>query len=157
MLLKDFDYLSEKIAIFYHGRNRHSSVFGGILSICLIFLVAAYISICINNIYDHKSSDYISYKTHVKDTGYFTFSKNESSIFHFFQFLNDENNKFTKFNTKYVRIFMTRINNGYKNNFENLESNEHWVYNKCRKGIDDKYIPESVFNNKKGDFEEGAC
>ena len=157
MELKNFDYLSQKIAIFYHGRNRHSSVFGGILSILLILLIATYIFYRFINICYHKSSSFVSYKTLIKDTGYFTLSKNEDSIFHFFQFLNNERNQFTKYNTKYVRIFMTRINNGYKNNFENLESNEHWVYNKCRKGIDDKYIPESVFNNKKGDFEEGAC
>ena len=156
MGIKDCDYLSQKIAIFYHGRNRHSSIFGGFLSIFLVFVIGAYILYSLLNIYYHKSSNYISYKTHVKESGYFTFSKNESSIFHFFQFLNIENNQFTEFNTKYVRIFMTHIKNGYKNNYENLNENEHWVYDKCRKGIDDKNIPETVLNNK-SNFEGGAC
>ena len=156
MEIEDFDYLSPKIAIFYHGRNRHSSIFGGILSIILIFLIITYIFYCVINICYHKPSNFITYKTHKKDVGYFAFSKNENNIFHFFQLLNNENNQFTKFNTKYVRIFMTHINNGYKNNFENLKDSEHWVYDKCRKGIDDRNIQEIIFTNKT-DFENGAC
>ena len=156
MGFKDLDYLSQKIAIFYHERNRHSSVFGGILSIFLVFLVATYIFYCIINIYNHKSSNYISYTTRIKDPGYCEFSKNKNTAFHFLQFSNIENNQFETFNPKYIRIFMTRINNGYKSSNRNLKDSEHWVYDKCRKGIDDNGIPESVFNDKTK-FEEGAC
>ena len=156
MALKNYDYLSRKISIFYHGRNRHASAFGGILSICLVFLITTYVFYYILTICYHKSSNFISYKTHIKKHEYFEFSKNESSIFHFFQFLSNENNKFTKFNTKYARIFMTRLHNEYKNIYEKLKDNEHWVYDNCREGIDDKNIPERIFNNKTN-FENGAC
>ena len=156
MRIKDFDYLSPKITIFYHARNRHSSTFGGALSIFLVFIVSIYVIYCIINICYHKSANYNSYKIHVKNPGYFAFSKKENSIFHFFQLLNIENDRFTKFNTKYVRIFMTHTINGYNNVIKNLKDGDHWVYDECRKGIDDKNFPEIAFDNRTN-FEGGAC
>ena len=119
--------------------------------LCLIYIL--YFAI---NIINHHSTNFISYNKYVKDAGYFPFNNDKDGLSHYFQFFDSNSNQILKFNPKYVRIFMTHIYNGYKNNFENLKDNEHWVYDNCKKGIDDKNIPEIVFDNKSS-IETGIC
>ena len=156
MEIKDFDYLSNKTTIFYNERERHSSIIGGVLTLIMITVSIVYTLYLIISIFGHYSSEYISYKAYLRDAGYFPFTNDKNGIFHFFEFINVNDNQFVEFKPKYSRIFMTRIYNGYKNNFKNLKDNEHWVYEKCRKGIDDKNIPQNVFNDKLN-FENNSC
>ena len=148
MGIEYLDYLSQKIYFYYYGKRRHSSIIGGILTIIMIILCTTYILYFMINIANHHSSNFISYNKYVKDAGYLPFNNNEDGISHYFQFFHIGTNQLVNFNPKYIRIFMTRIYNGYKNNFKNLKDNEHWIYDKCRKGVDDKYFPEIVFNNE---------
>ena len=157
MNIKDLDFLSQKISLFYYGRIRHSSGFGGTLSILTCLLSFSYILYHLTNIFKHSSSNFMWYKKYLKDVDIFYFNKNENSIFHYFQFLNTNDKEFGQFNNKYTRIYMTKLFKIYLKNFESLRYHEHWVYDSCRKGIDDKNIPKDAFNDNISTVEGGAC
>ena len=122
----------------------------------MIIICISYIFIFVIQVFQHKNSSYIFYKKYLKNAGHFPFSNDNNGIFHYFQLYNTTENIFVNFNKKFTRIFMTRIYGGYKTNFDFLEEIEHWVYDLCRKGIDDKNIPQEVFSNKTNII-GGAC
>ena len=157
MFIKDFDFLSRKIGIFFHGRKRHVSIAGGILTIIMITSCVVYIGHLIIDIFQHKSSSYVSYTKYEKDINEFSF--NESGLFHFFQFMDIKNDNIGKYDSEYIRIYMTNLHQPYSIEQETLENNEHWIYDSCRKGLDDTFILRDVFmdNEDENDFINGAC
>ena len=156
MEFKDLDYLSQKISLNFYGKERHSSLYGSILTIIMAVVCAIYILYLVMNVLLHNSLDYNSYKKYVKNPGNFSFANDINGIFHYFRFLNAHDNQFIQFNPKYIRVFMTRIYNGYKTNFESLNESEHWVYDICREEIDDKKIPKDVFSEQ-NNIKNCAC
>ena len=50
---------------------------------------------------------------------------------------------------------MSQIQEEYKTNPELLSDSEHWVYDSCREGIDNKYISAELFKNIS--FKSGLC
>ena len=154
MPLKDFDYLSPKISLFYYGRRRHSAIFGGILTIIMIIICFVYVIYLFLEVYLHTSSTFQYYRHFFKDAGIYSFN-NTQGIFHFFQIYNPKNNSQVSFNSKYIRLFMSYIQEEYKTNPELLSENDHWVYDDCRQGIDNKYLSEELF--KDIPFTNGLC
>ena len=156
MAIKDFDYLSRKINIFFYGKSRHASIIGGILTIIMIVLCIIYIIYLLMGIYKHKSSYYVSFTRYQKDINEFSFNNN-NGLFHFFQFMDINDDIIGEYNPKYVRIYMTNLNQDYLINIESLENTEHWIYDKCKKEIDDKYLSKELFIDNETDFFNGAC
>ena len=154
MSLRDFDLLSPKISLYYYGRIRHSANFGGILTIIMIFLCIIYIINIFLETYANASSTLHYYKHFFKDPGIYNFS-NTDGIFHYFQIYNPKNNTHVSFNTKYIHLFMSYIQEDYKINPELLSENDHWVYDNCREGIDNKYLSKDLFINTT--FKNGMC
>ena len=155
MTLKNLDYLSPKISLFFYGRRRHSAFLGGILTILMIITCLTYIFYLCLNVCRHNTSTFQYYRHLFRDPGVFLFNNTEG-IFHFFQFYNPKNKSYYgKFNSKYIRFFMTSISDEYKNNPQILSQNEHWVYDNCRDKIDNEYINDNIFVNTS--FEYGIC
>ena len=154
MSLRDFDLLSPKISLYYYGRIRHSANFGGILTIIMIFFCIIYIINIFLETYANASSTLHYYKHFFKDPGIYNFS-NTDGIFHYFQIYNPKNNTQVSFNTKYIHLFMSYIQEDYKINPELLSENDHWVYDNCREGIDNKYLSKDLFINTT--FKNGMC
>ena len=50
---------------------------------------------------------------------------------------------------------MTNIHEEYKSNYKLLEKNEHWVYDNCREGIDNKNLSKDLF--KDVSFKNALC
>ena len=156
MSLNDLDYLSPKISLFYYGKHRHSANFGAILTILMIFFCFIYIFYLFFEVYLHTSST-IQYYRHFFTDPYSYLFNNHNGIFHFFQIYNPKNNSHvSSFNSKYIRIFLSNIQEEYKTNPEILSVTEHWVYDNCREGIDNKFLPESLFKNVYS-FKRGLC
>ena len=152
MSLKDFDFLSPKISLYYYGRDRHSANFGGLLTIIMVSFCIIYI---INIFLEAYSSSTFQYYQHFfKDPGIYNFNNTEG-IFHFFQIYNPKNNSQVSFNTKYIHLFMSYIQEDYKINPELLSENDHWVYDDCREGIDNKNLSKELF--KDTTFKNGMC
>ena len=152
MSLRDFDLLSPNISLYYYGRIRHSANFGGILTIIMISFCIIYIINIFLEAYATSTFQY--YKYFFKDPGIYNFS-NTDGIFHYFQIYNPKNNSQASFNTKYIHLFMSYIQEDYKINPELLSENDHWVYDNCREGIDNKNLSEELFINTT--FKNGMC
>ena len=155
MFLKNCDFLSQKICLNFQGKNRHSSKISGILSIIMIFICTIYIIYLSTDVALHRSRNFTTYTKYVKDVEQVYFNDEENGIFHYFQFITNKN-KIQEFDTKYIRIVMTRIYQGYINDFNLLESNEHWIYDKCRDGKDNINFKKGIFNENIN-INGGAC
>ena len=155
MSLKDLDYLSPKISLFYYGRRRHSANFGGILTIIMLVLCILYITYLFLEVYLHSSSTIQYYRHFFRDQYIYLFN-NTKGIFHYFQIYNPKNNSYvSSFNPKYIRMFMSKIQEQYKSEPELLNETEHWVYDNCRDGIDNKFMSKELFKNSS--FQNGLC
>ena len=154
MQLKNIDYLSPGISLFYNGKKRHSSRTGAIMTIFMVILSGIYVFYLIYNIAEHNVSNFMSYKNYLNDAGLYIFN-NTGGIFHYFQLYDYLNQEYGKFNSKYVRIFMSRV---YYKDFkeESLSQNEHWVFDMCRDGFDNNNIPKEIFTEEVG-FNKGVC
>ena len=103
------DYLSPKISLFHNGHKSHTSNVGGITTILMIILSGVYVFYLIYSIAQHKFSNFWTYKNYLNDVGQYNFN-DTGGIFHFFQLYDYQNQKYGEYNSKYVRIFMSRIN-----------------------------------------------
>ena len=158
MFIKNFDFLSPEIGIFFYGKKRHNSIFGGIFTIIMVILCVLFIAHLIKDLFNHKSSNYVSYTKYQKDQEEINeFSFNSKELFHFFQFIDIKNDVIGKYNPEYIRIIMTSLYRPYSKSDEFLENNEHWIYDKCRTGIDDKNISKEIFLDTESDIINGAC
>jgi len=155
MSLKELDFLSPKITLFYYGNKRHKSQVGAILAIIMVLLSTIYISYLILNIFNHKLSSFIFYKTYITDAGQYNFN-DTTGIFHYFQIYDLQNKVYEQYNSKYIRIFMSRLYKSYQNNQASLFDNEHWLYDICREGEDNKNVNKEVFHEATY-FSRGAC
>ena len=154
MSLRDLDFLSPKISLYYYGRARHSANFGGILTIVMISFCIIYITNIFLETYSNSYSTFQYYKHFFKDPGIYHFNNTEG-IFHYFQIYNPKNKSQVFFNTKYIHLFMSYIQEDYKINPDVLSENDHWVYDDCREGIDNKYLSKELF--KDTTFKNGMC
>ena len=157
MSLKNLDYLSPPITLFYYGNRRHSTIFGFILTLFLFIITVFYIIFLILNICNHEVSNFMFYRNYITDVSHYYFN-DSTGIFHYFQIFDTKTQSFGEYNTKYVRIIMSRLYKTYQENKDNLYENEHWVYGLCRKGIDNQNIDNDVFDEEiSKSFELGAC
>ena len=155
LTLKELDFLSPKITLFYYGNRRHKSQVGAILALIMVLLSTIYISYLILNIFKHKISNFIFYKTYITDAGQFKFN-DTTGIYHYFQLYDLKNKIYGQYNSKYVRIFMSHLYKSYQNNQDSLFDNEHWLYDICREGDDNKNVNKEVFHEETY-FSRGAC
>ena len=154
MSFKDLDYLSQEISLFYYGRTRHSANFGGLLTIIMIICCFLYMIYIFYEVFMHTISSIQYYRHYFKNPGNYSFNRTEG-IFHFFHLFDPMNNNPFPYDNKYIRIFMTEIHEEYKINPEILSQSDHWVYDHCRNGIDDKDMPEDIF--KENALHYGIC
>ena len=153
MFKKHIDYLSPRISLFYEGNKRHNSNVGSILTIIMIIFSGIYSFYLLYNITEHNVSNFMFYKNYLNDAGLYYFN-DTGGIFHFFQLYDYKNQRYGYYNNKYVRIFMSR--SLYKDTKQKpLSEVEHWVYDNCRDGIDNKNIQKNLFQNI--NFADGAC
>ena len=80
MSLKDLDYLSPKISLFYYGRRRHSANFGGILTIIMLVLCILYITYLFLEVYLHSSSTIQYYRHFFRDQYIYLFNNTSLTL-----------------------------------------------------------------------------
>jgi len=154
MTMKYLDCLSPKIFLFFNGNNRHNSNTGAIITIIMIILSGVYVFYLFYNILQHNVSNFSSYKNYINEAGLYLFN-DTGGIFHYFHIYDLNRQEFGPFNTKYVRVFMSRIYyKTYSIDPDPLSENEHWVYDNCRDGYDNKNIEKGVIDDS---FNKGAC
>ena len=157
MSFKNIDYLSPEITLFYYGNSRHTTICGAFLTLLLLFISAIYIFYLMLNISNHELSSFVLYRNYITDIVHYYFNES-TGIFHYFQIYDTKSRTYGEYNSKYIRIFISRISKEYQENKESLYENEHWVYDFCRQGIDNNDIEKEIFEgNTTKDFEMGAC
>lgn len=157
MKLKNLDYLSPQITLFYYRNRRHATNLGAILTIILSIISLSYIIFLILSICNHDVNIFMYYRSYIPDLPYYYFNET-TGIFHYFQIFDTKSRTYGKYDPKNVRIIMSRLYKTYQENKVNLYDNEHWVYDLCRQGIDNKYIDNDAFDEEKfNTFENSAC
>ena len=137
MFLKEFDFLSPPITLFYKGFSSHSSITSGILTIITLAIIIFLSIIQLKKIF--KRNDEIplstSFTYFAEDVG--TISLNSSSLFHFISIENLDNKEKEDFDFTYFNIigFEYSISDYENNNFNNYD---HWLYGFCNNESDIK-------------------
>ena len=152
-MIKSIDFLSPPITLFHLERRTHTSKFGGSLVILMFMLCSLSIYLLVSEIATHKKMTTIFHKKFEFEAGFYSF--NSSSIFHFIQiFSADSGGYFDKYDSKYIRAYTTYVNSNFSSS--NLDLYDHWVFDTCRKDIDDKDLEPYLFDNIEN-FTNGVC
>ena len=150
--MKQIDYLSPPITLFFFGRRTHTSEIGGLLVICMLIICFSYILYLLTNHFSHNNVTSMFYKKFEYEAGYYSF--NSSSLFHFFLVYNSAHLNFDVYDPKKIRIYTTFALNIKEDS--DWVKNDHWVFDKCQEGIDNKNVDKSLFENIEN-FSYGAC
>jgi hypothetical protein len=128
MFFKKFDFLSSEITLFYHGKDNHSSIFSGILSIVMaifvIFLIG-YLSIDVLA-KQHPTSFYFTKFIEEIDE----YPLNSSSILHYVSLYNSDNHEIG-IDTKAINVVGVSINDGVFTEDNDISKYSHWIYEYC--------------------------
>ena len=151
--MKNIDLLSPPITLFYFERRTHTSKIGGLLVIFFILLIFIYIFFSLYYELSHEKVTSVFYQKYMNDAGHYSF--NSSSLFHFIQIVNTEKGNIKdEYNHKNLRIYTIPSLNC--DNESVLETTDHWLFDTCEEGEDNKVIDKSLFINIKN-FSNGAC
>ena len=152
-MMNKFDFLSPPITLFYLEKRTHTSKLGGSLIILLISLCSSYIFYLLYIIIAHKKVTSIFYKKFEYDIG--KYYLNSSSIYNFIQFHSIDNESYLfKYAKKNFRIYSYFGNTEFEERY--LDKIDHWVYDACREGIDNRNLDQSLFQNI-NNFNNSAC
>ena len=152
-MINRIDFLSPPITLFHLERRTHTSKVGGSLVILMFMLCSLFIYLLVSEISTHKKMTTIFHKKFEFEAGLYSF--NSSSIFHFIQiFSADSGGYFDKYDSKYIRAYIAYVHSNFSHSSLNLY--DHWVFDTCRKDIDDKNLEPYLFENIEN-FTNGVC
>ena len=152
-MINKIDFLSPPITLFHFEKRTHTSKLGAYLVIILMTICFSYTIFLLINLTTHKKMTYIFHKKFEFEAGYYSF--NSSSVFHFIQiYSSDDGGYFDKFDLKYIRAFTTYAHSNLS--YDNLYLYDHWVFDMCRKNIEDKNLDSSLFQNVEN-FTNAVC
>ena len=152
MFLKNFDILSPPISLYFNSSRTHISKTSGFIVILMLLSCFGYIYILFFRVLNHIDFNIFMFKKFEWEAGFFTM--NNTQLFHFFQISSPDGGYFDKYDSKYIRIYTTYVDNNLEQS--KLHNYDHWVFEDCREGIDNKYINKDLFENVVN-FTNAAC
>ena len=155
LFIKDLDSISPPITLYFNRNLSHSSVLSGILSVISILFIISYSLYFFSRLINHDNADAFYYSRFVEDAGFFPI--NSSSIFHFINLKDNNNNNPGEkgFDFKMFRVIgIYKQFEGYYLNSKNITKFDHWLYGKCNNDSDTKGISYLI---DKEYFNESAC
>ena len=155
LLIKELDYISPSITFYYNSQLSHSSIISGILSIISILFIITYTFYFFFDFINHKNPDAFYYNSFIEDAGFFPI--NSSSIFHFINLRDNNNNNPGEkgFDFQMFRaIGIDKQFEGFYLNSKTIKNMDHWLYGKCNNDSDTKGISHLI---DKEFFKESAC
>ena len=153
MSLQSLDFLSPPISLYYNDKRTHTSKISGLIVIALMFSCLSYILILVYSTINHLNVTSLIYKKFEWEAGFY--QMNSSVLFHFFQiFCPEDGGYFDKYDPKYIRIYTTYVHNDLEQS--QLYLYDHWVFDECKEGVDDKEISKDLFENVVN-FTNSAC
>ncbi len=130
MFLSKFDILSPEITLFYRGKERHSSIFSGIMSIGFVLTISFFIYYLSYDFLLKKNPEAYFYTRYIEEVGLYYFNTN--GLFHFI-FFNLQDDYSFDINENYFSIIGVSAHDSQfiSNNNESLYN--HYIYGKCEK------------------------
>ena len=128
MFFKKFDFLSSEITLFYHGKENHSSILSGILSILmaiLVFFLIAYLSIDVIAKQNPTSFYFTKFIEEIDE-----YPLNSSSLLHYVSLYNSDNHEIG-IDTKAIHVVGVSINDGVFTEDNDISKYSHWIYEYC--------------------------
>ena len=151
MFIRNFDFLSPEITLYFEGRYKHSSVVSGIITIISYLIILVVIIYYILDFIDRRNPTIYFFNRYVENAGIFPL--NESSLFHYLSLISTGRNRTIEYDFNSIRIY--GINRGidtYINNFDYTQ-NKHWEYGLCNYVEDisykklNKIIDKNIFSH----------
>ena len=154
MLLKRCDLISPRITLYFKGSSSHVSIYSGMLSIIVIIIVIIATIYYIREFIHRENPKAYFFSRYVEDVG--NFPVNSTSMFHFIQVTNPDNNRKIPLDFQAFRIigFDNVYADDYMDNIEIVKTKDHWIYGNCNNNSDTKGI-SYLINHKY--YEQSAC
>ena len=129
MFIKNFDFLSPEITLFHLGKDQHSSIFSGLVSLLLIIFGGILAVIFSLDLIERKNPTAYYSKTWEKDIG--KFPLDDYRFLHFITVYTDRYPYEDEFNSTFMNFFgfMTYNKTIFLN--RDIDSYEHWIYSPC--------------------------
>ena len=128
MFLKNIDFISKDITLFYKGYDKHSNILSQILSILSfigVICIICYLSIDVIEKKHPTSFYFTKFIEEIED-----YPLNSSSMLHYVS-LYDSDNKEVKIDIKAINVVGISINDGIYTNDNNISKYSHWIYEDC--------------------------
>ncbi len=128
MFLKNIDFISKDITLFYKGYDKHSNILSQILSILSfigVICIICYLSIDVIEKKHPTSFYFTKFIEEIED-----YPLNSSSILHYVS-LYDSDNKEVKIDIKAINVVGISINDGIYTNDNDISKYSHWIYEDC--------------------------
>ena len=131
MFLKEIDFLSKPITLFYQGSSSHSSSLSGFLSILCLVIVIIFSIHDIKTVFKRGSEtpSSASFTYYIEDAG--TISFNPSSLFHFISIENLNDEKEEDFNFSYFNAIGIEAPISEYATEMDIKKYDHWLYGFC--------------------------
>ena len=128
MFLKNLDYFSGQITLFFNHNDKHSSIFSGILSL-IYFIIIIYFSILFSlDFLLLRNPTAFFYKRFINEVGKFTLDS--KGIFHFISFNSDKEYGIEIDKRAFTIIGVTENDSIMQLN-NNISLYDHWIYDLC--------------------------
>ena len=154
MFLKEIDFLSQPITLFYQGYSSHSSILSGILTILALVIVIIFSIKEIKSFFfrEGETPSTASFTYFIEDAGTIQFVP--SSLFHYISLesLNDKGNE--DFNFSYFNAFGIEAPISQYASDVNITNYDHWLYGFCNNDSDIKDLKDII---KVDYFTKSAC
>ena len=128
MFLKNIDFISKDITLFYTEYDKHSNILSQILSILSfigVICIICYLSIDVIEKKHPTSFYFTKFIEEIED-----YPLNSSSMLHYVS-LYDSDNKEVKIDIKAINVVGISINDGIYTNDNNISKYSHWIYEDC--------------------------
>ena len=153
MFIKNFDFITPKITLFYSGSSKHSSIISGLLSILIVLVCLSLTLIFSMDFLFKKHPVAFYYKQTIDDVD--EYEINKENFFHYVTLYFVNGSSFT--NTKYFRIVGIYNLSLDPNDYVDEYTYSHWIYEKCD-DLDFYNINNIKFTeNMKKIFNESFC
>ena len=128
MFLKNIDFISKDITLFYKGYDKHSNILSQILSILSfigVICIICYLSIDVIEKKHPTSFYFTKFIEEIED-----YPLNSSSMLHYVS-LYDSDNKEVKIDIKAINVVGISINDAIYTNDNDISKYSHWIYEDC--------------------------
>ena len=147
MFFYNLDILSSPITLYYHGKEKHSSIFSVFFSFIFYIIITLLIIYLFIDFINRKNHSSFYYKSYTEDIGKIEY--NESTFFHYLTILSQES--YENINNYIIVGYIS--NTSQYDNETFYKEKDFWLYEKCDDS-DDKFYNGKINYTQ---FNRGLC